>query len=369
MAGSLVLAAASAAIGAVSVSVIEPAERPHCDARALPVVDLHGSALDQAAARAIPSIIRLDTDASRPSTVGSGIVLTADGLILTSSHVLPARTRTTGPDPLVATFADGRTVPLTIVGTDPVTDVAVVRAEHVSGLSPITLGSSTALRVGQTVAAVGSPLGLESSVTRGVISALHRAVPLLVDSNGRTTVLDTIQTDAATTFGSSGGALIDTNGRLVGLNSLIALPGVGFALPVDPVMRIANELISSGTAAHAWLGVQVKTTSSGTRGAVVIATSPRSPAAAAGLYPGTVITNIDGRVITNAETLVAAIMSKAPGDIVATGYVDSAGTRRTLDTVLDSDLTARTATDTPGNPPGISALGQGMSRRQPPWSA
>ncbi|MGB3335389.1 MAG: trypsin-like peptidase domain-containing protein [Mycobacterium sp.] len=351
------------------MSAIRPADCGHCDVSALPIVDALGSALDQAATRAMPSIVSLDTEAGRPSTVGSGIIFTADGLILTASHVLNAGTRANGPGALLATLADGRTVPLSVVGTDPTTDVAVLRAEGGSGYPPIALGSSGGLRVGQRVAALGSPLGLENSVTSGIISALNRPIPIVVDDRGRTTVLDTIQTDAATTYGSSGGALIDTDGRLVGVNSLNAIRGVAFALPIDEVLRIADELVGTGTATHAFLGVRLGAPESETRGAVVLSTAPNSPAAAAGLNPGTLITRIDDRVIANPEGLIAAVLSKAPGDAVRATYIDSAGDRRTVVVVLASDQASTTPSDTPGASLGISARAPDVVASTPTWTA
>ena len=169
------------------------------------------------------------------------------------------------------TFADGRSAPFTVVGTDPSSDIAVVRAKGVTGLTPITIGSSANLRVGQDVVAVGSPLGLEGTVTTGIISALNRPVAAGGDVKNQNTVLDAVQTDAAINPGNSGGALVNMNGELVGVNSAIATLGgdsdgqaaqggsigLGFAIPVDQAKRIADELINNGTASHASLGVQV----------------------------------------------------------------------------------------------------------------
>ena len=179
------------------------------------------------------------------------------------------------------TFSDGRTAPFTVVGTDPATDIAVVRAQGVSGLTPITLGSSANLRVGQAVVAVGSPLGLEGTVTTGIVSALNRPVSPTGEAGNQNTVLDAIQTDAAINPGNSGGALVNMSGELVGVNSAIATLGgdspdaqsgsigLGFAIPVDQAKRIADELISTGTASHASLGVQV-TNDKATPGAKIV---------------------------------------------------------------------------------------------------
>jgi len=244
------------------------------------------------------------------------------------------------------TFSDGRTATFSVVGTDPTTDIAVVRVKGISGLSPITLGSSANLRVGQPVMAVGSPLGLEGTVTTGIVSALNRPVSTTGESGNQNTVLDAIQTDAAINPGNSGGALVNMSGQLVGVNSAIATLGgdsqdaqsgsigLGFAIPVDQAKRIADELISTGTAAHASLGVQV-TSDKGTPGAKVVEVVPNGAAASAGLPAGVVVTKVDDRPINNADSLVAAVRSKAPGDKVTLTYRDpKGGDNRTVQVTL-----------------------------------
>jgi putative serine protease PepD len=244
------------------------------------------------------------------------------------------------------TFADGRTAPFTVVGTDPSSDIAVVRAQGVSGLSPITLGSSANLRVGQDVVAIGSPLGLEGTVTTGIISALNRPVAAGGDRQNQNTVLDAIQTDAAINPGNSGGALVNMNGELVGINSAIATLGgdagpqaqsgsigLGFAIPVDQAKRISDELIKNGTASHASLGVQVGNDAT-TDGAKIVEVTAGGAAAAAGLPSGVVVTKVDDRVINSADALVAAVRSKAPGEKVTLTYLDPSGKQQTVQVTL-----------------------------------
>ncbi|PQP53244.1 S1C family serine protease, partial [Mycolicibacterium austroafricanum] len=220
---------------------------------------------EQVAAKVVPSVVKLETNLGRASEEGSGIILSTDGLILTNNHVVATEGAPGRPQTKV-TFADGRTAPFTVVGTDPSSDIAVVRAEGVSDLTPIALGSSGDLRVGQDVVAIGSPLGLEGTVTVGIVSALNRPVAAGGNSRDQNTVLDAIQTDAAINPGNSGGALVNMNGELVGVNSAIATLGgasaesqsgsigLGFAIPVDQAKRIADELVQGGTASHASLG-------------------------------------------------------------------------------------------------------------------
>jgi putative serine protease PepD len=228
----------------------------------------------------------------------------------------------------------------------------VVRAQGVSGLTPITLGSSANLRVGQDVVAVGSPLGLEGTVTTGIISAMNRPVAAGGDAQNQNTVLDAIQTDAAINPGNSGGALVNMNGELVGVNSAIATLGadsggpqggpggpqsgsigLGFAIPVDQAKRIADELIQNGTASHASLGVQVGNDAT-TDGAKIVEVTAGGAAAAAGLPSGVVVTKVDDRVIGSADALVAAVRSKAPGDKVTLTYLDPSGKSQTVQVTL-----------------------------------
>ena len=242
------------------------------------------------------------------------------------------------------TFSDVRTAPFTIVGSDPASDIAVIRAEDVSDLTPITLGSSAALRVGQDVVAIGSPLGLEGTVTTGIVSALNRPVSTAGDAKNQNTVLDAIQTDAAINPGNSGGALVNMNGELVGVNSAIATMGgseeaqsgsigLGFAIPVDQAKRIADELISTGTASHASLGVQVSNDTA-INGAKIVEITEGGAAAGAGLPNGVVVTKVDDRPIAGASALVAAVRSKAPGEKVTLTYLDAGGDSQTLQVTL-----------------------------------
>ena len=327
------------------------------DLSGTPVASLPAGSAEQVAAKVMPSVVKLQIDSGGQSAEGSGIVLTSDGLILTNNHVVaaadsaavPSGDASDGDIRATVTFADGQTVPFAVVGTDPAGDIAVVRAQGVSGLTPITLGSSSDVKVGQDVVAIGSPLGLQGTVTTGIVSALDRPVSAGGDpSGGESTVLDAIQTDAAINPGNSGGALVNMNGELIGVNSAIATLGggqqdspgapngsigLGFAIPADQAKRIADELISNGTATHGSLGVQLSkdTTASGASIAEVV---DGSPAAAAGVPSGAVITKVDERVIDGPEALVAAVRSKAPGDTVTLTYLDESGAAQTTQVTL-----------------------------------
>jgi putative serine protease PepD len=346
-AGALAIAVVSAGVGG-GVALVANNDNSTAGgtqitaAPSVPAASLPAGSVEQVAAKVVPSVVKLETDMGRASEEGSGIILSSDGLILTNNHVVEAAKG--GPETTI-TFADGRTTRFTVVGTDTSSDIAVVKADGVSDLTPITLGSSANLKVGQDVVAIGSPLGLEGTVTTGIISALNRPVAAGGDIRNQNTVLDAIQTDAAINPGNSGGALVNMNGELVGVNSAIATLGgdsadpqsgsigLGFAIPIDQAKRIADELIQNGNASHASLGVQVGNDAA-THGAKIVEVTGGGAAAAAGLPSGVVVTKVDDRIIGSADALVAAVRSKAPGDKVTLTYLDPAGKPQTVQVTL-----------------------------------
>jgi putative serine protease PepD len=361
----LAVAVISASIGGVAAVAVQPylstlgTTATATAAVPLPAAGVSTSSIEQVAAKVVPSVVQLQTDLGNESEQGSGIVLTADGLIMTNNHVVAAASHEVSaaanaaaaapaPAHTVVMFADGRTAPFTVVATDPTSDIAVVRAQGTSGLTPIEMGSSSDLRVGQQVVAVGSPLGLDGTVTTGIVSALDRPVSTVdAGSGNQPTEINAIQTDAPINPGNSGGALVNANGQLVGMNSAIASlgnspgtqsgsVGLGFAIPVDEAKRIADELIATGKASHGSLGVQVGTDAS-IHGAPIVGVTSGGPAAAAGLSPGSVVTKVDHQVIDDADALVAAVHTKAPGDTVTLDYRDSLGVPRTADVMLGAD--------------------------------
>jgi putative serine protease PepD len=335
----LVVAAVSAAIGAATGLLVHSGGGD-------------GGSVQRVAAKLLPSMVTLETRTNRQGEEGSGIVLTADGLVLTNNHVIAGQAGAfggAGASPggaapaRVVTLNDGRTGSFSVVGADPTSDIAVVRLQGVSGLHPITVGSSAHLNVGQGVVAVGSPLGLNGTVTSGIISALDRPVSTMGDPSNQNTVLDAIQTDAAINPGNSGGALVDMNGGLVGVNSAGAelgdsrgetgSIGLGFAIPVDQAKRIADQLIANGKATHASLGVQVSPDNHG-QGAKVVTVTAGGPASSAGIPGGAVVTKADARVIGSSDALIAFVRSKSPGDKVTLAYNDPSGASKTTQVTL-----------------------------------
>ncbi len=290
----------------------------------LPPVDPDSTPLspvEAVAQRVLPSVVQLQVQGPRGAGEGSGMVLSADGLLLTNNHVVEAAA--TGGR-VVALFQDGTSVPAQIVGRDPSSDLAVLRAQGVSGLTPVALGNSDSLRVGQQVVAFGAPLGLGGTVTTGIISALNRAVSVGQDSGAsEATVLSAVQTDAAINPGNSGGPLVDMQGAVIGINSAIATTGaqggsigVGFAVPVNQARRIAEELERTGRATRAVLGVSLAAGAQTSTGATIGQVTPGGPAEQAGLRAGQIVTRVDDRPVTNGNELVAAIRDRAPGDRV-----------------------------------------------------
>ncbi|MGH9192493.1 MAG: S1C family serine protease, partial [Acidimicrobiales bacterium] len=297
--------------------------------------------LSQAAAAVLPSVVSITFESNGGAGQGSGVVISSDGQILTNNHVVAAAADS---GELSVTFADGSEADARILGRDPATDLAVIQAEDVDGLTHATLGSSADLHVGDTVLAIGSPLGLDGSVSAGIVSALDRSITLSNDvpespfgNDGEpqatpSAVIDAIQTDAAINPGNSGGALINAEGEVVGINTAIASLaggggigsqggniGVGFAIPIDSAGSIAEQLVEKGEVTHAFLGVRITDAESGS-GALVGEADEGQPAAEAGLERGDVITRVDDTRITSGSDLTSAIRSHQPGDQVTITY-------------------------------------------------
>jgi len=244
---------------------------------------------------------------------GSGWVYNSSGNIVTNEHVVD------GASSISVRFWNGKTYSASVVGTDKSTDLAVIKVNAPSSeLHPLSVGNSADLQVGDGVVAIGSPFGLEETVTSGIVSALHRAI----EAPNNFTINDSVQTDAAINHGNSGGPLLNAQGQVVGVNAQIRSDsggneGVGFAIPSNTVRSIATQLISTGKAVHAYLGVAIDATASTARIASVKAATP---AAQAGLKAGDVVTAVDGTSIASGDDLTRAIDSHKPGDTVTLKY-------------------------------------------------
>ncbi|WP_411284575.1 S1C family serine protease [Lapillicoccus sp.] len=327
-AGVAGLALVSALVGGVAVVVAErsldrstslgsalPAPGPGSTARA-------DGSIAKIAANALPSVVTIKIKASAGSGTGSGFVIDKQGHILTNNHVVSAAG---GAGTITVELNNGTTLPATVVGKDSSYDLAVLKVDTLE-LVPLEFGPSTDVVVGDGVIAVGAPLGLDATVTSGIVSALNRAVT--PGDGNEQSFINAIQTDAAINPGNSGGPLLDMNGRVIGVNSAIArVPGsdsstggnigVGFSIPSDQAAKTAQQLIRTGKAEHPVLGVKVDRSYDGD-GAKVAKDGVDAGSAAerAGLKGSDVVTEFEGRKVVNADALIVSIRSKSVGDTI-----------------------------------------------------
>ncbi len=311
----------------------------------------------------LPSVVSISVRVGSGGDTGTGVIIRSDGYILTNNHVISSAAD--GRGEISVQLNNGKATAASIVGSDPKSDLAVLRVRGVSGLTAARLGSSSNLVVGDPVVAIGSPLGLNQTVTSGIVSAKDRPV-----SAGRTSatdpgsVIDAIQTDAAINPGNSGGPLVNGRGEVVGINSAIAtLPnggggqsgsiGLGFAIPIDQARSIAEEIIRTGKATHPILGVsaatldetQAKSIAGAEAGALVSAYNgrpavvPGGPAEAAGIRAGDIIIAIAGARVTGVDELVVETRKHRIGDRVSVTYIRD-GKKSTVELTLASDADA-----------------------------
>ncbi len=291
-------------------------------------------------AQVLPSTVAVLTTHASQQGGGTGIIFSADGLILTNSHVVA------DADTLTVQFTDGRIAPATVVGLDRIDDIAVLKTD-VTGLRPIRFGRSATLRAGQDVIAVGAPYGLDGTVTTGVISAVNRPVttPAAPDPTAPPGLISAIQTDAALNPGSSGGPLLDRTGAVIGINSIITSApstaqqgqlspvGIGFAIPIDHASRIAAELVATGHASRADPGATIAGADWQVNPLIapptVQAVTPGGGADRAGLRAGDLITALNGQTVHTAAPLLAALAIANPGSTVRVTYQRGAATTTT----------------------------------------
>jgi putative serine protease PepD len=269
--------------------------------------------------RVLPSVVSIDVVGPRLHVSGSGFVYDSSGHVVTNNHVVqPAA----DSGAITVSFANGRKATATIVGRSPSYDLAVLSVDA-GAVPPVALGNSTGVQVGQSVVAIGSPLGLDSTVTFGIISATQR--PVTAGGSGETAYIDALQTDAAINPGNSGGPLVDLAGRVIGVNSALATVGptngeagnigVGFAIPIDQVKTTVAQILRTGHAEYPILGVEVSVAQT-YAGARVTHVTADSPAQRAGLQVGDVVTKVDGQPVHDGVELIVAIRSYRPGDTV-----------------------------------------------------
>ena len=315
------------------------------------------------AAKCLPSVVFVETYAeaggqTQAMGTGSGVVMTQDGYLITNNHVVD------GGSAFEVTIA-GTTYEAELVGTDPSSDVAVLKAKDASGLTPMEIGDSDNLNVGEWVMTLGAPFGLEQSVATGIVSATSRSQIMdasestQAGGSGEMTIYpNMIQTDAAINPGNSGGAMVDSDGKLIGINTLITsysgnYSGVGFAIPANYAVNLANQIIAGETPTHAQLGVSLSTVNdqmagsfglASESGAYVAAVSEGSGAAAAGLAEGDIITALDGESVEGASDLMLAVRGKNPGDTV-TLTVNRNGQEQEIQVTLGDDAASQKAAE------------------------
>jgi putative serine protease PepD len=306
------------------------------------------SSVAKVADKVLPSVVQINVSSGTDSGNGTGIIMSGDGQILTNHHVVEVAAE---GGSITVVLPDGSTADATVVGTDPLTDIAVVQAEDVSGLTPAHFGSSAEVSIGEEVVAIGSPYGLENTVTSGIVSAVNRPVTSGDDTGGQGSVFAAVQTDAAINPGNSGGPLVDMAGNVIGINSAIQTAsgasggggniGLGFAIPIDLAREIAGQIGDGELPTHAQIGVSVSDNVTSDRitttGAAIKEVTPDSAGDDAGLEVGDVITAVDGQAVTSSDALVAQIRSNyRPGDTVTLTYQRD-GEQAEADVKLGSD--------------------------------
>jgi putative serine protease PepD len=316
---ALLLAGGGGVVGGLVVHAADSSSTsnstsPASNHTAAPVINR--SSLADIVASVKDSVVSIQTQDAE----GSGVIISTDGFILTNNHVVADAQGNT----VQVTFSTGKNVKATIVGTDPKTDLAVIRAQGVSGLTQAKFGDSGSLQVGDTVLAIGSPLGLQGSVTEGIVSALNRTI----DESGNqqqsqsgTSIAGAIQTDAAINPGNSGGALVNTNGEVVGINTAIATAsgnsegniGVGFAIPSNRAKEVAQALMKGQKVSHPYLGISVGDADNN-GGARVASVVSGSPADKAGVKQGDVITKAGNTDIHTSDDLLNVVQGSKVGD-------------------------------------------------------
>jgi len=337
-------------------------------------------------AKAAPAIVTINVSGQNAGGSGSGVIISEDGNVITNAHVVTLDGKVADPKVTVTT-SDGRLLPATVVGFDPISDIAVINIDDVSDMPFINIADSSELNVGDNTVAIGAPLGLSGTVTSGIVSALNRSITIASSAlpedpetdteapeegqapdlwnfdlfgeqgqgNGQSSAnqasvaLAVIQTDAAINPGNSGGALLNSDGELIGINVAIASSGgnqgsigVGFAIPSNFASRVANEILETGTATHGLLGASVADvtddpaqTSAAVVGASIVGISEGGAAADAGLKVGDIVTGFDGLPITNKTDLTAQVRAYSAGQSVPLTYVRD-GKAYTVDVTLGS---------------------------------
>jgi S1-C subfamily serine protease len=265
------------------------------------------------AASVADSVVTIEAVSDDQGAQGSGVVVDGRGYIVTNNHVISDAANNPSKFKISVVFNDGKSVPANLVGRDPKTDLAVLKVDNVDNLTVARFGDSDKVHVGDEVIAAGAPLGLRSTVTHGIISALHRPIPLSGEGSDTDTVIDAIQTDASINHGNSGGPLINMNSEVIGINTAgkslsDSASGLGFAIPVNEVKKTVEALIKDGKVSHPTLGLSARSVSNDlAQGAQVANVKAGSPAEKAGILENDIIVKVGNRTVADADELAVAI--------------------------------------------------------------
>lgn len=352
---ALVLGVVGGAVGGVFYEHFAHPDRPGTvssgltgvDTVSVPPLEADNGSVAAVAQQLLPSTVQISAeyDGEEGGATGSGFVLDRQGHIITNNHVVASAAEDDGPIEIVD--QDGNRYDATLVGRSEVYDLAVLYAKDVTGLKPAALGSSQVLRVGEPVVAFGSPLGLSSTVTAGIVSALHRPVTT-GDAGNESSYINAVQTDAAINPGNSGGPLVNLRGQVVGVNSAIATTGgsvggesgnigVGFAIPIEQVRITADQILRTGEARYPVIGAKVQTGREDGTGAEIDEVLNGTPAEKSGLQKGDVITKVNGERVSDGIALIVAIRSHQPGETLEF-TVSRDGKERTVSVTLGSEV-------------------------------
>jgi len=272
------------------------------------------------AAAVADSVVTIEATSDTEGSQGSGVIVDGRGYIVTNNHVISEAATNPSKFKMSVVFNDGKEVPANLVGRDPKTDLAVLKVDNVDNLAVARLGDSEKLRVGEEVIAAGAPLGLRSTVTHGIISALHRPVPLSGDGSDTDTVIDGVQTDASINHGNSGGPLINMNSEVIGINTAgkslsDSASGLGFAIPVNEVKQVVETLIQNGKMAHPTLGLTARSVSNDvSKGAQIANVTQGGPADRAGILENDVVVKVGNRDVADADEFVVAVRQLKIGE-------------------------------------------------------
>jgi S1-C subfamily serine protease len=317
-------------VGRKTAEVIEAFTTPKVTLNTTDTDHLPDGQMAKVAAAVADSVVTIQAISDSEGSQGSGVVVDGRGYIVTNNHVISEAAASPDKFKLTVIFNDGKETPANLVGRDPETDLAVLKVDNVDKLTVARLGDSSKVRVGDQVMAAGAPLGLRSTDTQGIVSALHRAVPLSGEGSDTKTVIDAVQTDAAINHGNSGGPLVNMNAEVIGINTASkslsdSASGLGFAIPVNEVKSVIEVLIRDGKIAHASLGIMAESVNdSGTGGAKVTKVNPNSPAQRAGLAEKDIIVKLGDRKVNSLDELTVAVRrltigQDAPVDVLRDG--------------------------------------------------